>query len=189
MVAATSGEGFELEGAAAWPTHDGEPVFAEPWQGRAFGLAFDLVRRAGLDWSAFRDRLIAALAEDPDRAYYESWVVALERTVVESVDVDAEDLRTTGTEAATYRYVERGQPIEVMPVATDERTLDRITRVIVEHVGDDAGFVAGAHVELRRSSLGDGIRSFDASGVLLADVDVTSACWDELIEILLPVRT
>ncbi|MCU1366008.1 MAG: hypothetical protein JWL72_2309 [Ilumatobacteraceae bacterium] len=187
-MAATAGEGFELDGVAAWPTRDGEPVFAEPWEGRAFGLAFDVVRRSGLDWSAFRDRLIAALAEEPERAYYESWVVALERMVVECVDVDAGDLRATRAEAATYRYVEDGLPIEVMPIAADEQTIERVERVIADHIGESAGFVPGAHVELRQSSRGSGIRSFDASGGLVADVDVTSDCWDELIHVLMPAH-
>ena len=68
-----------LGGDAAWPAVDGEPVFDEPWQGRAFAMAFDLVDRSGLPWDAFREQLVAAIADDPDRPYYESWLVALER--------------------------------------------------------------------------------------------------------------
>jgi hypothetical protein len=30
-------------------------------------------------WDAFRDRLKAAIAEQPDRPYYDSWMVALEQ--------------------------------------------------------------------------------------------------------------
>ena len=33
--------------AAPWPAEDGEPVFAEPWEGRAFAMALDVVDRAG----------------------------------------------------------------------------------------------------------------------------------------------
>ena len=32
----------------------------------------------GVDWDEFRDRLKAAIAERPDRPYYESWLDALE---------------------------------------------------------------------------------------------------------------
>ena len=68
-----------LGGDTAWPAVDGEPVFDEPWQGRAFAMAFDLVDRSGLPWEDFREQLVAAIADDPDRPYYESWVIALER--------------------------------------------------------------------------------------------------------------
>ena len=37
-----------LGDAAPFPTQDGEPVFAEPWEGRAFAMAVDVVGRAGL---------------------------------------------------------------------------------------------------------------------------------------------
>lgn len=179
-------DGFELEGAAAWPTRGGEPVFAAPWEGRAFGLAFDVVRRSGLEWSSFRDRLIAALAEDPQRAYFESWVVALERLVVECVDVDVDDLRSTRADVAAYHYVEDGHPIEVTPVATDAGTIERVAAVLAGRVGEGGGFVSGAHVELRRSSHAQGIRSFDAAGQPVADVDLTQECWDDLVHALLP---
>ncbi len=35
-----------------------------------------------LPWDAFRLRLIDAIAEQPDRPYYESWAAALESLVV-----------------------------------------------------------------------------------------------------------
>lgn len=41
-----------------------------------------LVERLDLPWDAFRLRLIDAVAEAPDRPYYESWAVALESLVV-----------------------------------------------------------------------------------------------------------
>ena len=44
-----------------------------------FASAFD---RLGLPWDEFRSRLIAAIADDPERPYYESWAVALEQLVV-----------------------------------------------------------------------------------------------------------
>ena len=45
-------------------------------------VAVALIDRLDLPWDAFRLRLIDAIAEDPDRAYYESWAVALESLVV-----------------------------------------------------------------------------------------------------------
>jgi nitrile hydratase accessory protein len=73
----------EMEGAAALPRANGELVFEAPWQGRAFGMAVDLVRHLGVDWEEFRQRLIAAIADDPDRPYYESWTAALESLAVD----------------------------------------------------------------------------------------------------------
>jgi hypothetical protein len=55
-----------------------ERPFDEPWQARAFALAVVTVEQLGLPWDAFRDRLKAAIADDPHRPYWESWLTALE---------------------------------------------------------------------------------------------------------------
>jgi len=72
-----------MSGTGALPRANGELVFDAPWQGRAVALAVVLVDRLGVPWDAFRQRLIAAIADDPDRSYYESWAVALESLAVE----------------------------------------------------------------------------------------------------------
>jgi nitrile hydratase accessory protein len=77
-----------LGGDAAWPAVDGEPVFDEPWQGRAFAMAFDVLDRTGMPWDVFRHHLVAAIADAPDRPYYESWLIALERLALEAGMVD-----------------------------------------------------------------------------------------------------
>jgi nitrile hydratase accessory protein len=67
------------------PRRNGELVFAAPWEGRAFGLAAAYVEASGAGWGAFRDRLIAAIADLPDGTpYYEAWVSALERLIAEA---------------------------------------------------------------------------------------------------------
>jgi nitrile hydratase accessory protein len=71
-----------MDGVTALPRDNGELVFAAPWQGRAFAVAVALVEQLELPWDAFRLRLIDAIAEDPDRPYYDSWAVALEALVV-----------------------------------------------------------------------------------------------------------
>ena len=50
--------------------------------GRALALAVALVEQLDLSWDDFRQRLMAAIADDPDRPYYESWAIALESLVV-----------------------------------------------------------------------------------------------------------
>jgi nitrile hydratase accessory protein len=57
---------------------DGEMVFEAPWQGRVVAMALGLVERLGVGWEEFRRRLIAEIAAQPHRPYYESWLAALE---------------------------------------------------------------------------------------------------------------
>ena len=81
-----------MTGAEALPRSNGELVFEEPWQARAFGVAVGLVREQRLDWEEFRGRLIEEIAawerEHPGApvgaySYYERWYSALERLVLE----------------------------------------------------------------------------------------------------------
>jgi hypothetical protein len=73
---------LDVDGPAAPPRSNGELVFEAPWQARVFGLAAALVETqfAG-DREPFRQRLIAAIAQDPQRSYWDSWAVALEDLV------------------------------------------------------------------------------------------------------------
>ncbi len=73
-----------MDGAGSLPRDNGELVFGAPWEARALALAVALVERLDLPWDAFRQRLILAIGEAPERPYYESWAVALESLVVES---------------------------------------------------------------------------------------------------------
>lgn len=69
---------IETEGPSAPPRRNGELTFEAPWQARAFGLCLALLEREGLEWSDFRPSLVAAIADDPERDYYDSFAVALE---------------------------------------------------------------------------------------------------------------
>ena len=68
---------------ASLPRDNGELVFEAPWQARALAIAVALVDKLGLPWDAFRHRLMAEIAKDPERPYYESWSTALESMVVD----------------------------------------------------------------------------------------------------------
>jgi nitrile hydratase accessory protein len=72
-----------LVGTGAPPRDNGELVFAAPWEARVLALAVSVVRRLDLPWDAFRQRLITAIADTPERPYYESWAIALESLVVD----------------------------------------------------------------------------------------------------------
>ncbi len=67
------------------PRQNGELVFEAPWQGRVLAMAVGVVQSLGLEWDKFRQRLIAAIADDPDRPYYDSWTIALESLVHDHV--------------------------------------------------------------------------------------------------------
>ncbi len=82
---------LDVEGQAAPPRRNGELVFQEPWEGRAFGLAVALGEQGVYQWEAFRSRLIAAIAKAdctsaaPQKSeYYIRWLTALRRLMVES---------------------------------------------------------------------------------------------------------
>jgi nitrile hydratase accessory protein len=73
----------DMTGAAAMPRKNGELVFAEPWQGRAFGMAVALSEQGAFTWEEFRQTLIAqvAVAERSPGPfeYYEVWLATFER--------------------------------------------------------------------------------------------------------------
>lgn len=68
----------DLEGLASPPRDNGEIVFAAPWERRVFGLAVALCRSDAYEWEWFRQRLIARIAQDEGRPYWNSWALALE---------------------------------------------------------------------------------------------------------------
>ena len=68
----------DLEGSVSPPRDNGEIVFAAPWERRVFGVTIALCRSGRCDWDDFRRRLIARIAEDEARPYWQSWATALE---------------------------------------------------------------------------------------------------------------
>jgi nitrile hydratase accessory protein len=165
-----------LGGGAPFPMADGEPVFAEPWEGRAFAMAVELVARSGLPWEAFRSRLVAAIGDDPHRPYYESWVVALERLVLDTGAVDGGALARERRTAASYRYHEQGVgDVEVVPLRPDE--LPGVLAALGDPMSapDVVDPAACRHAERYRVVSRDApggwrFRAFDAAGELLLDV-------------------
>ena len=86
----SAGHVLDLDGSStALPRLNGELVFDEPWQMRAFGVAAELVEAGSFSWDEFRTELISAIAsweasEPAGRrlwAYYEHWLTALEHLV------------------------------------------------------------------------------------------------------------
>ena len=82
------------------PRLEGKLCFAQPWERQAFGVALALSKSGHFDWEDFRLKLIAAIDEwegshaldDPSWSYYERWLTALERLLIESGLITREDL-------------------------------------------------------------------------------------------------
>jgi nitrile hydratase accessory protein len=103
------------------PRDDGGPVFAEPWQAQAFALAVKLSEQGHFTWkewaAALADELKAAESRgEPDDGthYYEHWLAALERLVVEKGLTDREAMRERKEAwAEAYLHTPHGKPVEL----------------------------------------------------------------------------
>jgi nitrile hydratase accessory protein len=112
---------LDIEGLAAPPRSNGELVFAEPWESRAFGMAVSLYEAGTFTWPRFQAALVARITAWEARAahgepynYYRLWLGALE-------DVLA-GLRAVSTDEVTTR----AQALAQRPPGHDHR----------EHPGD-----------------------------------------------------
>jgi nitrile hydratase accessory protein len=100
-----------MQGAAGMPRKNGELVFAEPWQGRVFGMAVALHEDGRYEWEEFRQALIAQIAAAEARGgpfvYYEIWLATFEELLAKNGLVTPEELDET-----TYQF-EFGERDEV----------------------------------------------------------------------------
>ena len=81
-----NGAGGLADPILAAPRRNGELVFAEPWEGRAFGMAVALNEAQCYPWEEFRRRLIAQIAAvdaGDESGYYERWLAAFEQLLAE----------------------------------------------------------------------------------------------------------
>ena len=92
-----------MEGRAALPRKNGELVFDEPWQGRAFGMAVALHEQGLYEWEEFRQTLIAEVAAAERRpdpfVYYEVWLATFEALLARKGVVTRAELDET-----TYQF-------------------------------------------------------------------------------------
>ncbi|GAA3438250.1 nitrile hydratase accessory protein [Kutzneria kofuensis] len=92
---------LEIEGPAAPPRSNGELVFAEPWESRAFGMAVALYEAGAFTWPQFRSELIARIAAweisgaaDEPYNYYRLWLAALEEVLAGLCAVSTDEVTT-----------------------------------------------------------------------------------------------
>jgi hypothetical protein len=127
--------------------------FTEPWQSRAVALAVEAVESTGTSWDEFRAHLVAAIADDPHRAYFESWLLALERFTLEVGATAANDLESQRMRSASYRTDESGHgDLEVFPIAVSEDVVLALLTDIFESWWQQIRFgpvIEGAVYELR----------------------------------------
>jgi nitrile hydratase accessory protein len=93
----------DMPGAAELPRRNGELVFDEPWESRAFGLAVTASEAGVYDWEEFRQGLIAEIGawesehgrdhlEGGEWRYYPRWLASLERVLAEKGVVARDEL-------------------------------------------------------------------------------------------------
>jgi nitrile hydratase accessory protein len=92
---------LDIEGPAAPPRSNGELVFSEPWESRAFGMAVSLHEAGTFTWPAFQAALVArigawesAAGRDRPWNYYQLWLAALEDVLVGLHAVSANEVTT-----------------------------------------------------------------------------------------------
>ncbi|MFF4601097.1 nitrile hydratase accessory protein [Amycolatopsis sp. NPDC001319] len=88
---------LDIDGPAAPPRSNGELLFAEPWESRAFGVAVTLHESGVFPWSDFQAALIARIAAweaapSDEWSYYRHWLAALEDVLVDKGTLAAGDV-------------------------------------------------------------------------------------------------
>ena len=95
----------EMSGATSLPRKSGELVFHDLWERQVFALAVALCEQGVYQWDDFRDRLIAEIAaaeggegtadvRSPQPGYYEYWLAAFEKLLIEKGICTSEQLNT-----------------------------------------------------------------------------------------------
>jgi nitrile hydratase accessory protein len=97
-----------IDGPAAPPRSNGELVFAEPWESRAFGMAVSLYDSGAFEWPRFQAALIARIAAweagHPDGecwSYYQHWLGALQDVLTDDGVIAPDDVAGRAAALAT----------------------------------------------------------------------------------------
>lgn len=75
---------------------DGDPVFAEPWEARAFGLVVGAFDQGKFDWKDFQQLLVEEIrhseSQAESRPYYLNWAIAAEKLFETLGDLEQGDI-------------------------------------------------------------------------------------------------
>ncbi|MGH3768254.1 MAG: nitrile hydratase accessory protein [Pseudonocardiaceae bacterium] len=95
----TAAAPLDIDGPAAPPRNNGELVFTEPWESRAFGLAVTLYDAGVFEWPQFQVALVTQIAawEGGHPAgecfnYYRCWLAALESVLAAAGMISPDDV-------------------------------------------------------------------------------------------------
>ena len=122
---------LDPDGPAAPPRSNGELVFAEPWESRAFGLVVTLFKTGAFGWPQFQTALIARIAawgegseRTTDWSYYEHWLGALEDVLASQGALSVDEVTAR---AHTLARRPRGHDHATAPHGHDRATSSRPT--------------------------------------------------------------
>lgn len=107
-----------LDAIPSIPREDGDAVFAEPWEARAFAMAVALNEQGLFEWPQWADIFSVNLktneASDAPRSYYQVWMMTLEEIVEAKgiADTQTRVARQQAWEAAAAR-TPHGKAIEL----------------------------------------------------------------------------
>lgn len=90
-------------------------AFEEPWQARVFAVTVGLHERGLFTWQQWADALAAAIAADPDRAYYASWLEALQALLTPGTLTPQAIRETQADWLEAAARTPHGHPIELAP--------------------------------------------------------------------------
>ena len=88
------------------PRKSGEPIFHSAWEKRAFGMAVSLCNKGLVPFDDLRWRVAAAIStweranegRELKFSFFERWLLALERLVIDQGIISREDLHRRATE-------------------------------------------------------------------------------------------
>ncbi len=116
-----------MTGTVALPRQNGELLFDEPWESRAFGIAVALSETGTYAWDSFRTHLIGEIegweiengsdssAPGPDGEawnYYRRWLASLEHVLVEGGVISTDELASRQLELAAHDDHDHGHDDE-----------------------------------------------------------------------------
>jgi nitrile hydratase accessory protein len=123
----TTSSPVDLDALPALPRNEEGPLFAEPWQAQAFAMAVRLREQGYFTWTewcaAMNEQILAAQAAgDPDLGdtYYEHWLAALEKLVVEKGLTTTPELETRRDAwDRAHQATPHGEPVSLEAAARD----------------------------------------------------------------------
>ena len=105
----------DFSSLAAAANGDSQAVFEEPWEAEAFSLVVQMYDNGLFTWSEWASQLGASLSSlSEDTPYFEAWLYALERIVLEKSLLNETELSQRSNEwEHALSVTPHGEPIEL----------------------------------------------------------------------------